>query len=184
MAFYIIGGIAVLLLLLFLKGLKKTTDLSTDATELVAYIKYAGKGKSAIFDKDKSDEEFYESKYKMMMKACVLMNRFYLKVKDLPPTYRFHIKENGDMYGEIFEVQVGPLMYKLTETLTKITESFPVKYQEKIDNYMKNPLSAEGKRIEKDILNEMFPKDSFLKKYAGKLHQSIVNTDFMYILCK
>lgn len=184
MVYYIIGGIAVILLFLFLKALKKTTDLSNDATILVAYVKNARRKKSPIFDKDKSDDEFYEMKYKDMMKACVLMNRFFLKVKDLRPTYRFHIRENGTTYGEIFEVQVGPLMYKLTETLTQITESFPVKYQEKIDSYMRNPLSKEGRRIEKEILEEIFPKDSYIKKYADRLHQSIVDSDFMYLLCK
>lgn len=183
MTYYIIIGIVAILILFFLKSLKKVNNLSKDATVLIAYIKYAGKGKSSIFDKDLSDAEFNERKFKNLMKACVLMNRFYMQVKNLPPTYRFHIKENGDTYGEIFEVQVGPFMYKATETLTKITESLPVEYQDKIDNYMRNPLSAEGKRNEKTILEEMFPK-SPLKKYADSIHQSIVNTDFMYILCK
>lgn len=184
MTLYIIGGIAVLFLFLFLKAIVKTTSLSNDATELVAYIKHARQGKSSLFDKDKSDDDFYKDKSQDLMQACVLMNRFYLKTKNLPPTYRFHIRENGDTYGEIFEVQVGPLMYKLTETLTKITESLPKEYQDQIDSYMRNPLSAEGKRIEKETLDYMFPKSSLAKKYADKVHQSRINMDYMYILCR
>lgn len=181
---YIGIAIAALLLLWFIKSANTLNNISEEATLLVAYIKYSAKGKSMFFDEDKTDAEFIQEKYNRLLTACYLMNKFFIRVKDLPATQRFHIIENGDTFGEIFEVQVGPLIYKLTETLTKITESLPVEYQEKIDAYMRNPFSLENKKIGEEVNERLFPKAKFLKKYADAARESIKNMDFMYFLCK
>ena len=71
---YICLGILVILIFYFFGSLIKLNRLSEDATLLVAYVKYAGKGKSGIFDKDKSNEEFNEEKFNRLLIACYLIN--------------------------------------------------------------------------------------------------------------
>ena len=185
MTLYIVIGIVVILLIYFGGLLTKSMSLSKEGTVLVAYIKNARRKKSDIFDKNTSNEDFYKSKYNDLMKACVLFWRFAIKVKGLPPTYRFNIQENGNLYGEFIEVNVGLFMNKLECTLEEIIRSLPKKYQDKVEHYMNNPFSPENKKIAEDTLNLMFPKDSkLLMKLANDLHNNIVNSDFLYVLCK
>lgn len=181
---YICLGILIVLVIYFFRSLIKLNRLSEDATLLVAYIKYAGKGKSSIFDNDKTDEEFNEEKFNRLLTACYLMNQFYLKTKTMPQTHRFHIRENGEKYGEIFEVQVGPFVNRLLEALAKITNSMPLNYQDRINAYMNNPFSHENAEIGEEIRDRLYPKSRNLKKYADATREYVKNCDYLYLLCK
>lgn len=178
-------GIPILccLLFIFLKAWYKVNRISKEATILVAYIKWAKRGRNDILEK--TDEDFYEKRFHDIMIACYLLHHFNTKVSKLPRTYHFHIIENGPTYGTTFEVQLGPFMQKLTETLVKTINKMPEIYQDKINAYLYAPFSNESKRISNEIKESLHPKnDKYLKKLAKESHRCIVDADFIYILCK
>ena len=151
---------------------------------LVAYTKYAKKGKSSLFDKEETQEDFEKKKFEHLMQACYLANRFAFKTKRLRSTYHFNIIENGPKYGEVFEVQKSPFLQKILLTLNEITAFLPDSYQIQVDNYMRDPLSVQSQEISKEIEDKMYPKDKLLREYADSLRKYIVETDFLYILCR
>lgn len=185
MTTYIIIGIVIItIVLLFAKSLNKVNNISEEATMLVAYTKWAGKGKDSILEKEITQEQFEEDRFKRLMQACFLANRFVFMTKDLNRTYHFTIRENGPEYGETFEVQLAPFIQIITLTLNKITESLPQSYQSQVDDYMRNPLSPQNKNKSAEIEDNIFPKSKFLRKYADPLRRSIIDSDYLYVLCK
>lgn len=185
MTTYIIIGIVIAIVLLFAKSLKKVNKISKEATMLVAYTKWAGKGKNSILEKEKTQEQFEEDRYERLMQACFLANRFiFITTKDLNRTYHFTIRENGPMYGETIEVQLAPFIAIITRTLNKITESLPLSYQSQVDDYMRNPFSRQNKEKAKEIEDEIFPQDKRIRKYADSLRESIIDSDYLYVLCR
>lgn len=177
----IIFFIAVIVIF-FAVILKKTNNISEEATMLVAYAKYANKGKDPILDREKTQEQFDEEKFKRLMQACFLANRFATMTNDLARTHHFSVRENGPTYGEFFEVQLGPFILKITLFLNQITESLPQSFQSQVDAYMRNPLTEKSKAISQEMEESLFPKSKFVKKYSDALRKSIVNSDFMYTL--
>ena len=149
---------------------------------LIAYAKYANKRKDPIFDREKTQEQFDEEKFKRLMEACFLANRFVVMTKGLPRTHHFSVRENGPTYGEFFEVQLGSFILKITSFLNQITESLPQSFQSQVDAYMRNPFSDTSKAISQEMEESLFPKSKFVKKYSDALRKSIVDSDFMYTL--
>lgn len=183
--FVIILIIVVLfLVLLGIKSYLRIDKVSKEATMLVAYTKYAKKGKSSLFDKEETQEDFEKKKFERLMQACYLANRFAFKTKQLRSTYHFNIIENGSKYGEVFEVQKDPFLQRIILTLNDITASLPESYQIQVDNYMRNPFSVQSQDLTKEIENKMYPKDKLLRKYADSLRNNIIEMDFLYVLCK
>lgn len=183
--YMLLAGIIVfcILVLWFVRALRRTTRLSEDATILVAYTKYAVR--VCIGDLwHNPDEHSQDDKYRHLMNACYLMNKFYLKSKGLPKTYRFSINENGMASGKTFEVQLGPFLFILTDTLTMLTASLAPMYQERVDSYMRNPFSANSIAVSKAIEDRLYPKSKTLREITENLRWLIVETDFMYFLCK
>lgn len=185
MTTYIIIGIVIIaIIFLFAKSLKKVNNISEEATMLVAYTKRAGKGKDPIFERDKTQEQFEEEKYNRLMQACFLANRFVSMTKDLNRTYHFTIRENGPEYGETFEVQLAPFLQIIIQTLNKITESLPQSYQSQVDEYMRNPSSQQNEAKSKEIEDDIFPQNKRIRKYADPLRKSIIDSDYLYVLCR
>jgi hypothetical protein len=184
MAWIIISIIIAFILFMFIRSYIKINSISKEATMLVAYTKYAKKGKSSIFEKEETQDAFEKKKFERLMQACYLANRFAFKTKQLRSTYHFNIIENGSKYGEVFEVQKEPFLLKIIQTLNEITASLPDSYQIQVDNYMRNPLSVQSQEITKDIEEKMYPKDKLLREYADSLRNNILEMDFLYILCR
>ena len=183
--YIIIAIVIIVIVFLFVKSLKEVNNISEEATMLVAYTKYAGKEKNHILERDKTQEEFEKEKFERLMQACFLANRFvFITTKKLNRTYHFNIRENGLEYGEVFEVQLAPFIQKITQTLNRITETLPHSYQSEVDDYMRNPFSSKNQIKSKEIEDRIFPNSKFLKKYADPLRKSIIDTDFLYILCR
>lgn len=155
-------------------------NLSQEATMLVAFTKKVGH--KSFFDKDKTEEQLAEDKYNRIMEAGFLLNRFFFRVKEMNANYRLCVTENGPVYGKTFEVTLGSFLQIITGTLTKQTESLPKSYQEKVDEYMRNPLSDNGKESTREIESRLFSKHTVVKKYADAYIDSVINTDFMYTL--
>ncbi|MBP5680622.1 MAG: hypothetical protein J6X31_06200 [Bacteroidales bacterium] len=185
MTTYIIIGIVIIaIIFLFAKSLKKVNNISEEATMLVAYTKWAGKGKDFLLEREKTQKQFEEDRYKRLMQACFLANRFVFMTKDLNRTYHFTIRENGPEYGETFEVQLAPFIQIIIQTLNRITESLPQSYQSQVDDYMRNPLSRQNEEKSKEIENDIFPKSKRVRKYADPLRKSIIDSDYLYVLCR
>lgn len=176
--------IVFFLVLLGMHSYLKINKVSKDATMLVAYTKYARMGKSSLFDKDKTQEDFDKERFERLMQACYLANRFAFKTQNLRSTYHFNIIENGPIYGEVFEVQKGSFLQTIIQTLNEIIASLPEFYQNQVGNYMRDPLSVQSQEVTKEIEEDMFPKNKLIRKYADSLRKSIIETDFLYVLCR
>jgi hypothetical protein len=128
--------------------MKTIMGISNEATMLVAFVKYARKKKSSIFDKDKSQEEFDNEKYEKLKMVCFLLHRISPKIQNRRETYRFNIRENGSQYGQFVEVKAGLFMKKITDTIQEIKLTLPQSYQAQIDDYLKNPMSKKTKNYQ------------------------------------
>lgn len=157
--------------------------ISNEATMLVAFVKYARQKKSSIFDKDKSQEEFDKEKFEKLQMVCFLLHRILPKIQKQREMYRFNIRENGPLFGQLIEVKAGPFMEKIMATIQEIKLSLPQTYQVQIDDYLKNPMSEKNQKLSKNIKEKWFSNDKYLKNLSDNLRNGIINQDYLYVLC-
>lgn len=180
---YVIIGIVLFALIMFLRGYKSLDKLQDEATALLAYAKHAAEQKSAFFDKDKTDEEFYEEKFIDVQNACFLLIRFSEKVQGKRSDYRFLIRENGPMLGKDVTVTVGQFMPVVKSIMTKAVNSMPMAYQSRLKDYLNQPYSPENMRLSKEIEERMWPKEPpFKKDLAARRHRIIIERDYFITL--
>lgn len=163
--------------------MKAMMGISNEATMLVAFVKYARKKKSSIFDRDKSQEEFDKDKFEKLQMVCFLLHRISPKIQKHRDSYRFNIRENGPQYGQFVEVKAGPFMKKIKDTIQEIKLTLPQPYQIEIDDYLKNPSSQKSRETSKDIKEKWFSNNEYLKGLQDRLRNDIIEQDYMYILC-
>ena len=181
---YIFIGIILIVGIIFVKGYKDLNNLQNEATALVAYIKLANKGKSSLFYKDKSDEEFYKEKFDRLQEACFLLIRFSEKIRNKRANYRFQIRENGSVFGVNVIVTVEQFMHVITDLIQKSIDSMPIIYQKTLKDYLNQPYSPENTKISIEIKEKMWPKESPLKEWSSKLRQNIIDSDYLYTIFK
>lgn len=184
MSTYFIIGIILFIGIIFVRGFKSLNNLQDEATALVAYVKNAGKGKSSIFDKDKTDEDFYKEKYERVQKACFLLVRFSEKVQGKRDDYRFQIRENGPTFGVYVTVTVGQFMHVITDVMSKIINNMPTTYQKRMKDYLNQPYSPENRQLSEEIEEKIWPKESYMKEWTLKIHQGVIDADYLYTLFK
>lgn len=163
--------------------MNRIMGISSEATMLVAFVKYAREKKSSIFDKDKSQEEFDKEKFEKLQVVCFLLHRTLPKIQKLREMNRFNIRENGPQFGQFVEVKAGPFMEKIMATIQEIIQSLPQTYQAQIDDYLKNPMSEKNQELSKNIKEKWFSNNKYLKNLSDNLRNGIINQDYMYLLC-
>lgn len=183
MTTYIIIAAVVLVLFVIIRSMNRIMGISSEATMLVAFVKYAREKKSSIFDKNKSQEEFDKEKYEKLQVVCFLLHRILPKIQKLREMNRFNIRENGPQFGQFIEVKAGPFMEKIMATIQEIKLSLPPTYQVQIDDYLKNPMSEKNQELSKSIKEKWFSNDKYLKKLSDNLRNGIINQDYLYVLC-
>ena len=178
---YIIIAIAILILFFFLKSYRKINSLTEDGTLLVAFTK------EAMPKKFLGKEIPIEEQYKKLMQACYLFNLFLTKTQGMRGTYNFTIRENGPVYGQIIDVQLAPFINTVKQALLRKTSELPTDYRLKIEQYMKDPFSDEGKKLsekEVSILSSDDMGSAYLKKMKADYIRNMKDMDFMFTLFK
>ena len=178
---YIIIALVVVFLFFFVKSFRKINRLSEEGTLLVAFTKEA-MPKTYLGESIPAEEQ-----YRKLMQACYLFNKFLLRVKGMRGNYNFSIRENGPVYGKTFTVQLGPFINTIEETLKRKIADLPSEFRVKIEQYMKDPFSEEGKSLsEKEI--SIFSSDnlgsSYLKKIRVDYIKNTRDMDFLFTLFK
>lgn len=178
---YILIGLTILVIAFFFKSLRKINRITEEATLLVAFTKDAMQ-KSFLGKEIPAEEQ-----YKKLMLACYLFNLFLVRTQGMRATYNFSIRENGPIYGKIIDVKLEPFICTVRKAIEEKTNKLSTDFRERIEQYMKDPFSDEGKKLSEEsiaILSSDNIGSSYLKKMKADYIKNMKDRDFMFTLFK